>query len=109
MRLVEALLVTGLASADGLQALRAAWSGFNPHEESRCTNWMARTTEAICQLSGQNVEEDQWRDAAFFVGRRWPMPLVELQVEEAAVEIDTLMEERAARHEAEMRWEYGDH
>lgn len=107
MQLVASLITAGIASVEGLGALRMVWSGFNPQNQSHSSDWTARTTRALHEVSRGKHEDGQWQDAAVLVQRRWPMPMVELPVEEERVDIDTLMAEREARHEAEMRWQHG--
>lgn len=37
---------------DGLAALRSAWAGFDAHVDSHCSEWTARTEDALQQFSG---------------------------------------------------------
>lgn len=107
MQLVMALLSTGLVSVDGLAALREAWVGFDPHEDSHCQEWIGRTQRALQAFPDNNVEGDRWTSAAYFVADRWPMPMVELELEEAKTTIDAMVAERETAYEAYVMSEYG--
>lgn len=108
MRLVQALLTTGFISPAGLEGLREAWTGFDPREQSQFRDWADRTKRALRAFPDENTEDGRWSNAARFIADRWPMPMVELDVEEANVEVNELVTEREARYEAEMMREYGN-
>lgn len=107
VRLVQALLTTGLVTPTGLKALQDAWRGFDPLAESHCREWAERTRRALQAFPDDNVEEDQWTANAWYVADQWPMPLVEFDLDEAKVNVGALVAQRQQRYEAEMMWEYG--
>lgn len=107
VRLVQELLTTGLVSLEGLDALSSAWTEFDAHTDSHCSEWRARTEEALLQFP-DNVVDGHWRPSARFVADRWPMPMVEVEIERVIVEVEALIEERKRRHDKEMRRQYGD-
>ena len=106
-RLVQAIVEAGFASVNGLQVLSTAWSGFDPKENSHFSSWRARTVEALSLLQAPDVKEEDWLRITRFVADRWPMPMVELEVEQEPVESETLLAEREAQWEAKMRREFG--
>lgn len=108
MRLVQALLETGLVSANGLDILSKAWTGFDPLTESHCGEWRERTARALCALPEINIDDSRLTTTAWYVADQWPMPLVELDVEEDSVKVDELVAQRQRLYEAEMIREYGD-
>lgn len=107
MELVTALRSTGLVSVDGLAALREAWTGFDPHQDSHCQDWIRRTQQALRAFPNRNVESGRWTPGAFFAADRWPMPMVELEVEQERTTVDEIVVERAAAYEAFLESEYG--
>lgn len=106
MHLVQAIAATGLVSSAGLSALSRAWEGFDPRAESHCWEWAERTQAALDELADKGAMTAD-ADTAHFVSDRWPMPLVELDVEEERVKIPALEAERDAQFEAFMRREHG--
>ncbi len=108
VRLVHALVASGFASTAGLEALSVAWAGFDPHENTHCAAWHARTAEALSRLPEREHDDEQCHVASWLVKDRWPMPMVEFDVEEVNVETETLITEREARYEAEMRRDWGE-
>jgi hypothetical protein len=106
MRLVEAIMATGLVSAAGLAALADAWDDFDASEDSPCWDWAKRTEAALDNLASQGAMTAAVSTARF-VCDRWPMPMVELKVEEEPVAIADLEADRDAQHEAYMMREYG--
>ena len=107
VRLVEALLTTGLVSEAGLKALQRAWRGFDPQGKSHNGDWADRTREALQAFPDQNIEHDGWTGTAWFVADQWLMPMVQFDVEQADVKLDDLLATRKQRYEAEMMRELG--
>lgn len=107
MRLVQEILSTGLVSHDGATALRSAWAGFDAHSDSQSSEWTERTAEALRRLPERNVVDGRWRAGAWFVADRWPMPMVEIEIEQVSVGVEALAAERERRLDEELRREYG--
>lgn len=107
VRLVQALLTTGLVSPAGFQALQDAWRGFDPLAESHCWEWAERTRCALHAFPDENVDEGHWTGDAGYVADHWPMPLVQFDLDEAEVTVDALVSQRQQRYETEMMEEYG--
>lgn len=105
--LVRSIAESGLASLAGLRALESAWAGFDPLIESHFVTWQDRTVAALEQLPAAISAEGGFTVPASQAINLWPMPMVELEVEEARVDVAELVKERTARFEAEMRYEYG--
>lgn len=107
MRLVKDLLSTELVSPAGLEALEHAWSGFDAKEDSGSREWRERTAAALHTFPEANVSDGRLNAAASFVAWQWPMPMVELTVEQEPVSREELLIEREEAHEAWMRYEFG--
>lgn len=99
MRLVQALLATGLVSSSGLEALPDAWTGFDPHQDSSCGEWARRTRHVLEAFPDHNIQDDGWSGTASFVADRWPMPMTQLDVSKRKVSVEELEAEREARHD----------
>lgn len=108
MRLVGELLASQLVSPAGLRALQEAWRGFDAHEDSHCQDWQDRTARALSTFPDTNVQGGRLNAGASFIARRWPMPMVELRVEQDIVSVEALVAEREAAHMAWVRREFGD-
>jgi hypothetical protein len=94
MRLVQALSACGIDTLDGLHALTQAWTAFDAAEYSHCSAWGERTRAALAALGAPEVEDDTWRAARWLAIDRWPMPMVDVSVEQERVDLETLRERR---------------
>jgi hypothetical protein len=87
---------------EGLSALVDAWAGFDAHSDSHCSEWAERTAAALAAVGSD-------ADTCSFVARRWPMPMVELEVERVHVKVEDLIGEREAAYNAWLEGEFGHH
>lgn len=108
MRLVQSIVRAGIVSTAGLQALGEAWTGFQPHAETHCSEWIERNRRAIAEaLPDQGIGQDDWSAHAAFVADRWPMPMVELDLDLIDLTVEELVVQRDELYERFMRRELG--
>lgn len=105
--LVQSISNTGLVSLDGVRALEGAWTDFDPLTDSHCVTWHERTANALAQLPTSVGADGRFTAPASRAIDLWPMPMMEIDVEETKVDVGDLIKEREARFEAEMRAAYG--
>jgi AbiV family abortive infection protein len=103
--LVAGIYECGLVSEKGFAALQDAWDGFDPTANSHCSDWAARTEAAIAAVEPASGFDEHTRGRAAFVIDRWPMPMVELPVDELKIDPADL----AAARDAWLDAQYGDH
>lgn len=108
MRLVTYLLGTELVSEYGLAVLSESWKGFDPHRDSRASEWTERTVKALSAFPDKNIKNGRLTKSASFIARQWPMPMVELEVEEEVVSLEKLQADRERAHDRWRRAEVGD-
>ena len=106
MRLVLALAGTGLVGERGFKALGRAWRDFDPSAESHCGDWSARTRAALMGCAPEKAADENWTAEAAMAADRWPMPLVEIEIELAPVSLEDLQAKRARSEKARME-DYG--
>jgi hypothetical protein len=107
VRLVSALIQTGIVSASGLSLLQEAWRGFQPRANTHYSEWARRSTAALQALVAGRQVDDDWARAASSVVDLWPMPMVEIDISQVEVTAKELAERRDALHAAMMAREYG--
>ncbi len=99
--LVQAIMTTGLVSKDGLRTLSEAWDDFDQTQDTHCSKWAERTTRVLEQFPPQNVTN-------WWLADHWPMPIVELEVEQIEVSMEDLERKRDEHNEAWIQREYSD-
>lgn len=77
MRLVLALLRTGIISVAGLPVLEDAWRDFDPSAERTHTDWARRSTIALDAFTASHQTGSDWPTAARVAVEFWPMPMVD--------------------------------
>ena len=107
VRLVLALLQTGLVSVDGLRILQDAWKGFDANARTKYSEWAQRTTAALDAYAASHPVGAGWEAAAGWVIELWPMPMVELDLSEVKVPIKDLAEQRQTQYDAWVAREFG--
>jgi AbiV family abortive infection protein len=107
LQLVEAIMTTGIVSQPGLSILQDAWRGFDPTADTHHNEWVRRSTAALETFAAQHKVSDGWSNVAGFVVYEWPMPMVELDIDEVNVTAEELSKRREALREANMMREYG--
>lgn len=107
VRLIAAILGTGLVSVAGLGVLANAWADFDPGVDSHCRDWTVRTRAALSEFPS-NIVDGRWSADAWLVADRWPMPMVDLDLSQIDVKESDLVEERERRWQAFLQYEYGD-
>jgi AbiV family abortive infection protein len=93
--LVKALMEAGIISSGGLHFLRDAWSGFDAHQDTHYKDWAKRTELGLKAVAAVQSTGRDWLTAARRVVELWPMPMVELDVEEGRVSVQEMVERRA--------------
>jgi len=107
LRLVEAIMNTGIVSQPGLTLLQEAWRGFDPTADTHHNEWARRSRAALEAFAAQHEVCDDWGNAAGWVAYEWPMPMVALDIAEVTVTAEELSKRREALHKASMVREYG--
>jgi hypothetical protein len=107
IRLVAALTRSGIVSTVGLQELMNAWSGFDPEEDTHCSEWQRRSRVALDVLASKQAVADDFDAAARLVVDLWPMPMVELVINQPEMRIEAMKAKRDALTEAWMADELG--
>lgn len=107
MRLVLALVGTGIVSAAGLGLLEDAWRDFESTANSHCSEWARRSTAALENLSASVPVEPDWPTLAGVAVNLWPMPMVEVDLTEVKSTPEEMGERRTSLFEAFMAREYG--
>lgn len=107
MQLVESIVAVGLVSLAGISAIAEAWSGFDPMVDSHCSDWIARNREALAALPSSAKQIDDWPAHMAFVADRWPMPMVELDLDEVSMKVEDMAVRREQLYDDFVRRELG--
>lgn len=107
MRLVKSIVAVGVVSHEGLMALSNVWGDFDPMADSHCSDWIARTREALIALPQSAKQVDNWSNHSGFVANRWPMPMVELELDEIDLTVEEMVARREQSYDVFMRHELG--
>ena len=107
MRLVGRLLETDLVTEGGLSRLQEAWADFDPVEDSHCSKWAERNAKALSAFPDRNVDGPRLNSDASFVARRWPMPMVALDLTMTKVTEEEMIALRDEIYESWLRREFG--
>ena len=107
IRLVQALVRTGIVSQDGLPILQDAWRGFDPTIDTRYDDWAGRSAAALESFAAGRTVSDDWGEAAGWVVELWPMPMVALDIALVEVTAEELAERRESLFQATMGGELG--
>lgn len=107
VRLVDAIMKTGIVSQPGLTVLQEAWRGFDPMADTHHEEWVQRSTAALEAFAAQYEVCDGWDTIAGWVAYEWLMPMVGIDINQVDVRADELSKRREALHEAWMMRELG--
>jgi AbiV family abortive infection protein len=107
MKLVLALVATGISSAAGLPLLEDAWRDFDPWAQTHYNDWARCSTAALDAFAASNHTEAEWPTAARVAVDLWPMPMVEVDLAEVRRTAEEMAAQREALFDAFLARQYG--